>query len=77
MTPMCAGLAFSAAHRYTFQPMCLDLDIVLDCLKRMEKSVLGLKQIRHLLPRGSRRERFDLIAEAQQNIEGIKRKVIQ
>lgn len=56
----------------------VDLDIVLDCLKRMEETVLGLKQVRALLPSSPGRELLDaLIVEAEQQIAEVKPKVIQ
>lgn len=56
----------------------VNLDTVLYCLRRMAETVLGLKQVRGLLPDSSGREMLAaLIVEAEQNIAEIKRKVIQ
>ena len=55
-----------------------DPDTVMDCLKRMEDTVLGLKQVRGLLPNSPAREMLDaLIVEAEEHIAEVKRKVIQ
>lgn len=56
----------------------VDLDTILDCLKRMEQTALGLRQIRRLLPKTLARDVLDdLIVDAEQFIAEIKRKVIQ
>lgn len=53
------------------------LDDVLACLKRMESIVLGLKQLQGFVSQGAGEEILDsVIAEAEAQIEEIKRKVI-
>ena len=55
-----------------------DPETAMDCLRRMEETVLGLKQIRVLLPNSPAREMLDaLIVEAEEHIAEVKRKVIQ
>lgn len=53
------------------------LEDVLACLKRMESIVLGLKQLRNFVSKGAGVEILDsVIAEAESQIEEIRRKVI-
>lgn len=53
------------------------LEDVLACLKRMESIVLGLKQLRRFVSQSAGAEILDsVIAEAECQIEEIKRKVI-
>ena len=53
------------------------LEDVLACLKRMESIVLGLKQLRNFVSQGAGVEILDsVIAEAESQIEEIRRKVI-
>ena len=53
------------------------LEDVLACLKRMESIVLGLKQLRSFVSQGAGVEILDsVIAEAEAQIEEIRRKVI-
>jgi len=50
---------------------------VLACLKRMESIVLGLKQLRSFVSQGAGVEILEsVIAEAESQIEEIRRKVI-
>jgi hypothetical protein len=69
-------LSFWVVHSL---PMAsFDPDTAMDCLRRMEDTVLGLKQVRGLLPNSPAREMLDaLIIEAEQHIAEVKRKVIQ
>jgi hypothetical protein len=54
------------------------IDLVLECLKIMESTLLGLKQLRELTPKGLNRAMFDsLINEAESQIAEVKRKVMQ
>jgi hypothetical protein len=47
------------------------------CLKQMEATVLGLKQLRSFIGKGSGQEMLDaLIVEAEQTIAEIKRRVL-
>jgi hypothetical protein len=51
---------------------------VLECLKVMESTLLGLKQLRQLTPIGLSIEILDsLIKEAESRIDEVKWKVIQ
>lgn len=53
-------------------------DTAMDCLERMEETVLGLKQVRSMLPNSPAREMLDaLIVGAEEHILEVKRKVIQ
>jgi hypothetical protein len=53
------------------------LEDVLACLKRMESIVLGLKQLQSFVRQGAGEEILDsVIAEAEAQIEEIRRKVI-
>jgi len=53
------------------------LEEVLACLKRMESIVLGLKQLRSFVSQGAGVEILEsVIAEAESQIEEIRRKVI-
>ena len=53
------------------------LEDVLACLKRVESIVLGLKQLRNFVSQGPGVEILDsVIAEAESQIEEIRRKVI-
>lgn len=62
-----------------FLPMArFDPNTATDCLRRMEETILGLKQVRGLLPNSPAREMLDaLIVEAEQHIAEVKQKVIQ
>jgi hypothetical protein len=54
------------------------MDLLLQCLKVTESTVLGLKQVRRMLPKGASTEIFDsLIEEAEKHLEEVKRKIIQ
>lgn len=54
------------------------LETVYDCLKRMETTLLGMKQMREYIGKGPGREMLDkLIAEAETQLAEIKRRVIQ
>ena len=54
------------------------IDLVLQCLKVMESTLLGLKQLRRLNPSKLINEMLDLlIKEADSQIQEVKRKVIQ
>lgn len=53
-------------------------ETVLECLKRMEAILLGMKQMREYVGRGLGKQMLDsLIEEADSQITEIKRKVIQ
>jgi GNAT superfamily N-acetyltransferase len=53
-------------------------ETVLECLKRMEAILLGMKQMREHVGRGLGKQMLDsLIEEADSQITEIKRKVIQ
>ena len=53
------------------------LQIVIESLKRMETTLLGMKQVRALLPPDPSRDSLDkVIAEAEANFEEIKRRVV-
>ena len=53
-------------------------ETVLECLKRMESNLMGLKQMRDYVGKGLGKEMLDsLIEEAESQIAEIKRKVIQ
>lgn len=53
------------------------LDDVLACLKRMESIVLALKQLQRFVSQGAGEEILEsVIAEAEAQIEEIRRKVI-
>lgn len=55
-----------------------DLDEIFMCLKQMESTVLGLRQLRGLIGKGPGREMLDaLIVEAEEGIAEIKRKITQ
>jgi len=73
---LCGFLAFLVVHSL---PMAsFDPDTAIDCLRRMEETVLGLKQVRGLLPNSPARELLDaLIVEAEEHIAEVKRKAIQ
>jgi len=71
--PKCDHLAIHSLSMASFDP-----ETAMDCLRRMEETVLGLKQIRVLLPNSPAREMLDaLIVEAEEHIAEVKRKVIQ
>jgi len=54
------------------------LELVLQCLKVMESTLLGLRKLQQLAPRGQQKEKLDsLIKEAETQIADVKRKVIQ
>ena len=54
------------------------LDMVLACLKQMEATVLGLKQLRSFIGKGSGQEMLNaLIVEAEEHIAEIKRRILQ
>ena len=54
------------------------LDIVMACLKQMEATVQGLKQLRAFIGKGAGQEILDaLIVEAETQIAEIKRRIIQ
>jgi len=51
---------------------------LLECLKKMEATLLGMKQMREYVGKGPGREMLDsLIEEADSQITEIKRKLIQ
>ena len=53
-------------------------EVLLDCLKRMESILLGMKQLRGYVTEGAGQEMLDaLIEEAEKQIAEVKRKVIQ
>jgi len=55
-----------------------DPETAMDCLRRMEETVLGLKQVRSLLPNSPARQMLDaLIVEAEEHIAEVKQKAIQ
>lgn len=59
-------------------PRDSDIELLLQCLKVMESTVLGLKQVRHMIPKGSSTEILDsFIKEAEEHLEEVKRKIIQ
>lgn len=60
-------------------PDCFNaLETVLECLKRMEATLIGMKQMRQYVDRGLGKELLDsLIEETESQIAEIKRKVIQ
>lgn len=54
------------------------LETLLECLKRMEATLLGMKQMRHYVGDGLGKEMLEsLIEEAEAQIADIKRRVIQ
>jgi hypothetical protein len=54
------------------------LDMVLACLKQMEATVLGMKQLRGFIGKGSGQEMLDaLIVEAEEKIAEMKRRIMQ
>lgn len=54
------------------------LELVFQCLKVMESTLLGLKQLRRLALRGQQTEKLDsLIEGAESQIAEVKRNVIQ
>jgi len=54
------------------------LEEVIACLKRMESIVLGLKQLQGFVSQGAGAEILNsVIAEAELQIEEIRRKVVQ
>jgi len=54
------------------------LEVLMVCLKQMEATVLGLKELRSFIGKGSGQEMLDaLIVEAEQTIAEIKRRVLQ
>jgi hypothetical protein len=54
------------------------LDMVMACLKQMESTVLGLRQLRSFIGKGSGQEMLDaLIVEAEEQIAQIKRRILQ
>lgn len=54
------------------------LETLYECLKRMEATLLGMKQMRHYVGHGPGKEMLEsLIEEAESQIAEIKRKVIQ
>lgn len=53
------------------------LETLLECLKRMEATLLGMKQMRHYVGNGLGKEMLEsLIEEAEAQIADIKRRVI-
>ncbi len=53
-------------------------ETVMDCLKRMESVLIGMKQMRGYVGKGVGREMLEsLIEEAELQIEEVKRRVIQ
>jgi len=54
------------------------IELLLQCLKVMESTVLGLKQVRRLLPKGASTDILDsLIEEAEKHLEEVKQKIIR
>lgn len=54
------------------------LEALMECLKRMEMNLLGMRQLRQYMPNGAGRKTLDsLIEEAEAKLAEIKRKVIQ
>src|SRR5947209_10935421 len=54
------------------------LELVLQCLKVMESTLLGLRKLQQLAPRGQQKEKLDsLIKEDETQIADVKRKMIQ
>lgn len=54
------------------------LETLFECLKRMEATLLGMKQMRHYVGDGLGKEMLEsLIDEAEAQIADIKRRVIQ
>jgi hypothetical protein len=54
------------------------IELLLQCLRVMESTVLGLKQVRHMISKGASTEILDsLIEEAEKHLEEVKRKIIQ
>jgi methionine aminopeptidase len=54
------------------------LETLYDCLKRMEATLLGMKQVRQYVGHGVGKEMLDsLIEEAEVQIADIKQKIIQ
>lgn len=62
-----------------FMPDSLEhLQLLMDSLKQMEMTLMGMKQVRALMGLGSARDILDrLIAEAETEIAEIRQKVIQ
>lgn len=54
------------------------LETLFECLKRMEATLLGMKQMRHYVGDGLGKEMLEsLIDEAEAQLADIKRRVIQ
>ena len=54
------------------------LETLYECLKRMEATLLGMKQMRHYVGHGVGKEMLEsLIEEAEEQLADIKRKIIQ
>jgi hypothetical protein len=71
------GLSQAYSSRMSDDPFNA-LETVYECLKRMESTLLGMKQVRQYVGKGPGKEILDrLIEEAESQLAEIKRKVIQ
>ena len=66
-------------NSYTFMPERFDAEnLVLACLKEMEATALGMRQLRGIMEAGPARDMLDrVITEAELQIEETKRKVLE
>lgn len=54
------------------------MELLLQCLRVMESTVLGLKQMRGIVPKGAATEVLEkLIKEAEAHLEEVKQRIIQ